>query len=152
MQHMYMPYIEGPKWTGLWMTDLTTDSWNGKLNVKIYWIVNWQCYQKQENAKKVVAWSGDFGIDQYVSWCLPPEHLCLEMIWNKFKEFCKAQTNKVRARFDLLTSFGQGDMSVGKWYNVVQAQINLAKYPAETAKIPHRDIFWFFLGNEEFVS
>ena len=62
--------------------------------------------------KKVVAWSGDFGIDQYVSWCLPQEELCLEVIWNKFEEFSKPQTNEVRARFDLLTSFRQGDMSV----------------------------------------
>ena len=45
--------------------------------------------------KKVVAWSGDFGIDQYVSWCLPQDELCLKMIWNKFKEFCKPQTNEV---------------------------------------------------------
>ena len=35
--------------------------------------------------KKVVVWSGDFGIDQYVSQCLPQDGLCLEMIWNKFE-------------------------------------------------------------------
>ena len=34
----------------------------------------------------------------------------------------------------------------------MQAQVNLAKYPPETAKILHRDIFWFFLHDEEFVS
>ena len=34
----------------------------------------------------------------------------------------------------------------------MQAQVNLAKYPPETAKILHRDIFWFFLKDEEFVS
>ena len=101
--------------------------------------------------KKVVAWSGDFGIDQYVSWCLPQEELCSEMIWNKFEEFCKPLMNEVRARFDLSTSFRQGDMSVDEWYYTVQAQINLAKYPAETAKILHRDIFWFFL-RDEFLS
>ena len=39
-----------------------------------------------------------------------------------------------------------------EWYNAVQAQVNLAKYPPETAKILHRDIFWFFLRDEEFVS
>ena len=55
--------------------------------------------------KKVVAWSGDFGIDQYVSWCLPPEDVCLGIIWNKFEEFFKPQTNQVRARLNLLTSF-----------------------------------------------
>ena len=43
-------------------------------------------------------------------------------------------------------------MSVDKWYNAVQAQINLAKYPAETAKILHRDIFLFFLRDEELIS
>ena len=43
-------------------------------------------------------------------------------------------------------------MSVDEWYNAVQAQINLAKYPPETAKILHRYIFWFFLRDEEFVS
>ena len=74
------------------------------------------------------------------------------MIWNKFEEFCKPQTNEIRARFDLLPSFKQGDMSVDEWYNAIQAQINLAKYPAETAKILHKDIFWFFLRDEDFVS
>ena len=34
---------------------------------------------------------------------------------------------------------------------MVQTQINLTKYPPETAKILHRDIFWFFL-KDEFVS
>ena len=63
-----------------------------------------------------------------------------------FEELCKPQTNQVRARFDLLTSFRQGDHSANEWYNVVQAQINLAKYPPETPKILHRDIFWFFSG------
>ena len=67
------------------------------------------------------------------------------MIWNMFEEFCKPQTNEVTTRFDLLTSFRQGDMSVDEWYNAVQAQINLAKNPPETAKILHREIFWFSL-------
>ena len=31
-------------------------------------------------------------------------------------------------------------------------QVNLAKYPPETAKILHHDIFWFFLHDEDFVS
>ena len=43
-------------------------------------------------------------------------------------------------------------MSVDEWYNAVQAQINLAKYLPETVNILHRDIFWFFLRDEEFVS
>ena len=42
-------------------------------------------------------------------------------------------------------SFQQGNKSVDEWYNTVQTQVALATYPPETAKIVHRDIFWFFL-------
>ena len=70
----------------------------------------------------------------------------------KFAEFCKLQSNEVRARFDLLTSFRQGERSVNEWYNTVQTQVALAKYPQETAKILHRAIFWSFLRDKEFVS
>ena len=76
---------------------------------------------------------------------LAPRRIVLGVIWSKFEEFCKPQTNEVKAMFDLLTSFRQGDCSVDEWYNAVQAQINLAKCPQETARILHRDIFCFFL-------
>ena len=102
--------------------------------------------------KKVIAWSGDFGMDQYVLLDLPSPELTLDTIWGKFEELCKPQSNEVHAQFGLLTSFRQGNHSVDEWYNVIQAQVNLAKYPPETAKILHRDIFWFFLQDEEFVS
>ena len=49
-------------------------------------------------------------------------------------------------------SFRQGNHSIDEWYNAVQAQVNLTKYPLETAKILNRDIFWFFLKDEDFVS
>ena len=78
-----------------------------------------------KKCKKVIAWSGDFWMDQYVSWCLPSEDLSLNVIWAKFEDFCKPQTNEVRARFDLLTSFRQGNCSVDEWYNAVQAQVPL---------------------------
>ena len=51
-----------------------------------------------------------------------------------------------------MTSFCQGNKIVDEWYSAVQAQVNLAKYPPETAKILHQDIFWFFLHDESFVS
>ena len=69
-----------------------------------------------------------------------------------FEEFCKPQSNGVRARLDLLTSFWQGNISVDEWYNTVQTQAVLDKYLPETAKIIHRDMLWFFLKDEEFVS
>ena len=39
-----------------------------------------------------------------------------------------------------------------EWYNAVQTQVALVKYPQETVKVLHRDIFWFFFRNKEFVS
>ena len=68
------------------------------------------------------------------------------------KIFEKPQTHEVRARFDVLTSFRQGNHSADEWYNAVQPQVSPAKYPPETANILHRDIFWFFLKDEECVS
>ena len=67
-------------------------------------------------------------------------------------EFCKPQSHEVRASFDLLKSFRQGERSVEEWYNAAQTQVTLAKYQQETAKISHRDIFLFLLRDEEFLS
>ena len=87
-----------------------------------------------------------------MSWNLTNEELTLDIIWEKLEEFCKPLSNEDRARFDLLTSLRKGERSADEWYNAVQTQVALAKYQQETAKVLHRDIFWFFLSNEEFVS
>ena len=138
---MFMPYIEGPKmdWTvndGLYHRFL-------KWCLKCETILECElaALPERQQCKKVIAWSGDFGMDQYVSWSLPTDQLTLDIIWGNFEEFCKPQSNEVCARFDLLTSFWQGNSSFGEWYNVVQAQVNLAKYPTENAKTLQRDIF-----------
>ena len=68
----------------------------------------------------------------------PVKMLMLDTIWEKFEEFCKPQSIKVRARFDLLTSFQQGNKSVDERYNEVQTQVALAKYPP---KLPR-----YFIG------
>ena len=80
------------------------------------------------------------------------EEFTLDAIWVKFEEFSKPQSYEARALFDLLTSFHQGNRNVDEWYNAVHAQVNLAKYPLETAKILHRDIFWFCMKDEDFVT
>ena len=90
--------------------------------------------------------------EMYVSWNIPKDALTLDTIWNKFEEFSKPQTNKVRAHFDLLTSFHQGTRNMDEWYNAIQAQVNLAKYPPETAKILHRDIFLVFSCEMKILS
>ena len=134
---MFMPYIEGPKmnWTvddGLYHTFL-------KWHLKCKTILDCELANlpAKQKCQKVIVWSGDFGMDLYVSWSIPKEELTLDAIWAKFEEFSKPQTNEVRAHFDLLTSFQQGNRNVDKWYNAIQAHVNLAKYPPETAKILH---------------
>ena len=92
------------------------------------------------------------GLTSKVSWNLTNEELPFDATWEIIEEFCKSQSNEIRATFDLLTSIKQGERSVNEWYNSVQTQVALAKYPQEFAKILHRDIFWFFLRDEEFVS
>ena len=116
-----MPYIEGPKMDWTVNDSLYHRFLNWKIKCENILDCELAMLSEVRKCKKVVAWSGDFGIDQYISWFLPPEDLCLELIWNKFEEFCKPQTNEFRARFDLLTSFRQGDMSIHEWYNAVQA-------------------------------
>ena len=87
---IFMPYIEGPKidWTlnnGLYHRFL---KWRLKceniLEFELAMLVD------RRKCKKVIAWSGDFGIDQYESWNLTTyEELTLDAIWEKFEEFCK---------------------------------------------------------------
>ena len=149
---MYMPYIEGPPmdWTvndGLYHRFL---KWH--LKCKNILECKHAALLECQKCKKVTACSGDCRMDQFVSWNLSFDELTLETIWGKYKDYCKPQSNKVWARFDLLKSFRQGNCRLDEWYNAIQAQVNLAKYPPETAKILHRGIFWFFLKDEDFVS
>ena len=87
-------------------------------------------------------WYGPIFVLGLVKW-RPQSRHNLGKIWR----ILQPQTNAVCTHFDLLTSFWQGNRSMDEWYNAVQAQVNLAKYPSETAQI-----FWFLLHDEEFVS
>ena len=143
MHNMFMPYIEGSKMDWTVNDSLYHCFLKWKLKCENILECELAALPEPQQCKKVIAWSGDFGMEQYVSWGLTKDELELDTIWSQFEEFCKPQPSEVQARFDLLTSFRQGSKSVDEWYNCVQAQINLAKYPPETAKILHRDIFWF---------
>ena len=148
--NIYMPYIEGPSMD--WTVNENLYNRFLKWEPKCKNILECKLEPEARKCKKIVAWSDDFGLDQYISWNVSNEELTLEVIWKKFEEFCKPQANELRARFDLLTSFRQADMSVDEWYNTVEKLVGLAKYPKETAEILQRDIFWFFLKDESFVS
>ena len=138
---MFMCYIEGPKMN--WAVDIGLYHRFLKWRLKCETILDCKLanLSAKQKCQKVIAWSGNFDMDLYVSWSIPKEELTLDAIWTKFEEFSKPKLNKVRAKFDLLTSFCQGHRNIDEWYNVVQAQVNLAKYPLETVKILHRDIF-----------
>ena len=111
-----------------------------------------QCLWREENARRLLPGVGILGLTNMYHGILPMKSLSLMSYWKKIEEFCKPQSNEVRAKFYLLTSFRQGERSIDEWYNVVQIQVALFKHPQETAKILHRDIFWFFIRDEEFVS
>ena len=130
--NMYMPYIEGPA------MDWTVN--DGLCNRFLKWKLKCENILKCELAMLPEARKCKKVIVNH----LPNEDLSLEIVWKKYEEFCKPQANELRARFDLLTSFRQAGMSVEEWYNAVQTQVALSKYPPETAKILQRDTFWFF--------
>ena len=70
LPNMFMPYIEGPHmdWTvndGLYHRFL---KW--RLKCKNILECELAALPEVKNARTVVAWSGDFGMDQYVSWNL----------------------------------------------------------------------------------
>ena len=132
VQPMFMPYIEGPKvdWTVNDSLYHRFPKWKLKceniLDCKLAMLPDFK------KCKKVITWSRDFSLDQYISWCLPPEDINLDDIWAKFEDFSKPQTNEVRARFDLLISYRHGNHSVDEWYNAVHT-------PGVPYKVPTRN-------------
>ena len=57
-------------------------------------------------------------MDQYISWELSQEEMNLDTMWERFEDFCKLQSNEVRAQFNLLKSVYQGNKSIDKWYKL----------------------------------
>ena len=55
---------------------------------------------ESKKCKKVISWSSDFGMDQYVSLCLPAAEVNLDTICSKYEDFGKPQTNDVCVTFD----------------------------------------------------
>ena len=151
---MMVPYVEGPKMD--WTVDDALHSRFIRWRIKCKNILDCQLAILQENAKckQVIQWSGDVGLDIYIyiSRNLPKEEITLQTVWSRFKDFCKPQSNAVHARFDLLIAFQQSNRSIDEWYNAVLAHIPLCEYPKETAEILTRDIFWFFMTDNEFIA
>ena len=111
-QQMLMPYIERPKMDWTVNGSLYHCFLKWKLKCENILECELAALPEPKRCKKLIAWSGNFGMDQYVSWDLTKDELELETIWSWFEEFCKPQSIEVHARFDLLTSFHQGSKSV----------------------------------------
>ena len=56
-------------------------------------------------------------MDQYVSWGLPTDQLTLEIIWGKFEDFCKPQSNEVF--MPGLTSSQASAKEIGAWMSSI---------------------------------
>ena len=111
---MMVPYVDGPKMD--WTIDDALHSRFLRWKIKCENILDCKLAILQESAKckKVIHWSGDAGLDMYISWALPTEEVTLQTILSRFEDFCKPQSNAVHARFDLLMTFWQGNRSIGE--------------------------------------
>ena len=80
MPSMYMQYIEGP--TMDWAVNDGLHNRFLKWRLKCENILECELAMLPEEGKckKIVAWSGDFGLDQYISWNLSNEDLTLEVM------------------------------------------------------------------------
>ena len=108
---------------------------------------------ESKKCKSVIMWSGDIGTDQYASWCLPNEDLSLDVIWSICEDFWKPQTNEVRARFDLLTSFRNKETHLSM-NGTMQFKLKcLLPSTQQKLQVSCTKIYsGFFLKDEAFVS
>ena len=149
---MFIPYIEGSHMALTVNDGLYHRFLKQKLKCKNILQCDLATLPECQKCKKVVAWTGDFGMDQYVSLSLPKEDLSLDTIWEHFEEFCKPQVNEVRAHFDLLTALGKVQEAL---MNGTIWSKHRSIWPDNPRKQPIYYIgisFGFFLKDEEFVS
>ena len=94
---MMVPYVEGLKMD--WTIDDALHSRFIRWRIKCENILNCKLAILQESAKckNVIQWSGDAGLDMYISWNLLTEEDTLQTIGSRFEDFCKPQSNAVHA-------------------------------------------------------
>ena len=81
--NMYKLYSKGPKMD--WMVN------DGLYHRFLKWKLKYEnileceltALPKCQKCKKVIPWSGNFGMDQYVSWGLSKEEMNLDTIWDR---------------------------------------------------------------------
>ena len=153
-QPMCMPYIKGPKMKCTVNDSLYHRFLKWKLNCKNILDCELAMLPESKKCKKVIEWSGDFGIDQYVSGCLPAEDLSLDVILAQVWRILQA-TDKTKLEPDLTCWQASDKETYLSMSGTMHFKLKclLPSTQPETASIPHRDIFWFFfLKDGEFVS
>ena len=61
---------------------------------------------------KVISLSGDFGMDQYVSWCLPAAEVNFDTIWPKYENFGSHKQMKCELGVTCLQTFSR---AIDQW-------------------------------------
>ena len=133
--HTWVQYISGPNldWTmddGLYNHFKT---WNIKCQLILG--AKLETCSKDQKCKTLLQWSGDKGLELYISWGIEDKDLTLKTIWTKFEEHCKPQTNQLHSPYGLLKQLKQGNNSCDKYYALLQNQLALCQYPPETQNI-----------------
>ena len=77
---MFMQCIEGPKMDWSVNDSLYHRFFKWKLKCENILDCELAMLSESKKCRKIMAWSGDFGMDQYVSWHLPTKDLCLDTI------------------------------------------------------------------------
>ena len=78
--NMYMPYIGGPSMAWTVNDNLYSRFLKWKLKCENILECEPAMLPEATKFKKIVAWSGDFGLDQYISWNLSSKDLTLEVM------------------------------------------------------------------------
>ena len=82
LQNMFMLYIDRPRMDWTVNDSLYHHFLKWRLKSKNILECELVALPEPQQCKKVIAWSGDFGMDQYVSWSLTKEELKLDTIWS----------------------------------------------------------------------
>ena len=82
---MYMPYIKGPHMDWTFNDNLYHRFLKWHLKCRNILECKLAALLECQQCKKVIAWSGDCGIDQYVSWNLSSNELTLDTIWGNME-------------------------------------------------------------------
>ena len=82
--NMYMSYIDGPKMDWMVNDALCHRFLKWKLKCENILECELTALLECQKCKKVITWSGDFGMDQYISWGLSKDEMNLDKIWERF--------------------------------------------------------------------